>query len=400
MALIAKPLRGLFFGLFGAFTLFGTSMTIVGAALPKILGDFHWSYAAAGAVIAASAAAYFLGSLFAGKVLKSIGPKATVVSGLAACVFGLAFFALSPSFPANLLLNVLIGAGQGFIEPAINWSALRMDQDGSGRAMNLMHGAFSIGAVAGPLVLGLIMATGLSWTLLFRAIAFLFAMIGIALASMPFIRLGSVDPGSEARTSGKRTVRGPAFYLGFACLLLYVGVEIGISNWIAEYFVRIFSAGPAFASLTVSLFWIGVLAGRFGVPALYRGQRQEIILVACSLLLVAATVTLCALGFAAAGGPLWLPALFTFLAGLGCSIIYPTVISLVGVACKRAQAEAVSFAVSGGGGGLFAFPFLMSWISQVYGIKIGFASYAIIAALTALFCAVLAKVFAKERKAA
>jgi fucose permease len=398
MALVAKPLRGLFLGLFSAFTLFGTSMTIVGAALPKILGDFHWSYAAAGAVIAASAAAYFLGCLLAGKILKAIGAKATVLAGLAACVFGLAFFASSPSFLVNLLLNVLVGAGQGCIEPAINWSALRMDASGSGRAMNLMHGAFSIGAVAGPLVLGLIMATGLRWTLLFRAIAFLFAMIGIALAAMPFDRLGAMDSGSEIRIKGKRTIREPVFYLGFACLLLYVGAEIGISNWIAEYFVRIFSAGPAFASLTVSLFWIGVLAGRFGVPSLYRGQRQEIILVAFSLLLVAATVALCAIGFTAAGSPLWVPATFTFLAGLGCSIIYPTIISIVGVTCEKAQAEAISFAVAGGGSGLFAFPFLMSWISQGYGIKIGFASYAIIAALTAFSCSILAKVFAKGRK--
>ena len=35
MALIARPLRGLFLGLFATFTLFGTSMTIVGAALPE-----------------------------------------------------------------------------------------------------------------------------------------------------------------------------------------------------------------------------------------------------------------------------------------------------------------------------------------------------------------------------
>ncbi len=400
MALISRPMRGLFFSLFGAFTLFGTSMTIVGASLPKILGDFKWSYAAAGAVIAAGAGAYFIGSLFAGKLLKYIGAKGTTVAGLATCVIGLAFFASSPSFLVNFLLNILIGVGQGFIEPAVNWSALRMDEDGSGRAMNLMHGAFSVGAVAGPLVLGVMMAMGLSWTILFRAIAVLFAILAVALMAMPFSRLGSVDAGMEVRTAGKKVIRGSAFYLGFVCLLLYVGAEIGISNWIAEYFVRIFSAGPAFASLTVSLFWIGVVAGRFGVPALYHGNRQEIVLIAGSLLLVASMVTLCAMGFAATGSPLWAPATCTFLAGLGCSIIYPTVISLVGISCKKAQAEAISFTVAGGGAGLFAFPFLMSWISQGYGLKIGFASYALIAVLTAMACTVLARVFAKERTTA
>ena len=133
----------------------------------------------------------------------------------------------------------------------------------------------------------------------------------------------------------------------------------------------------------------------------YRGRRQEVVLGASALLLVAATIALCAIGFVSHGGSasLWPPAGLTFLSGLGCSIIYPTVISLVGISCKDAQAEAISFSVAGGGVGLFAFPFLMSWISQAYGIKIGFASYAIIAALTAGACLWLAKAFAKARKA-
>jgi fucose permease len=275
-----------------------------------------------------------------------------------------------------------------------------MDQKSTSRPMNLMHGAFAIGAVAGPILLGLIMATGLSWTLLFRAISILFAVLGVVLAAMPFAKLGSVVQERAAGSAKTRPGKSPAYWLGFICLLLYVGAELGISNWIAEYFVRIFAAGPAFASLTVSLFWVGLLAGRFGVPALYRGSRQEAVLVAGSILLVASTIGLCALGFlAASGGRLWAPAALTFLAGLGCSIIYPTVISLVGISCKDAQAEAISFAVAGGGLGLFAFPFMMSWISQACGIKIGFASYAIIAALTAAACMALAKVFARSKAA-
>jgi fucose permease len=404
MGLIERPLAGLYLALFGAFALFGISMTIVGAALPRILGDFGWSYGAAGAVIAAGAAAYTVASLLSGKALGRLGPKASILLGLGACVLGLSLFARSPSFLANLLLNALVGAGQGLIEPTVNWSTMRMDKEGSGRAMNLMHGAFAIGAVAGPLILGLIMATGLAWTILFRIIAALFALLALALAAMPFSRLGSAGGGARNEAGGDgagrgRGPRGAAFYLGFACLLLYVGAEMGISNWIAEYFVRIFGAGPAFASLTVSFFWVGLLAGRFGVPALYRGKRQDLVLAASSLLLVAATAVLCALGFAASGSmPLALPAAFTFLAGLGCSIVYPTVVSLVGLSYESSQAEAISFAVSGGGVGLFAFPFLMSWIAQAFGIKLGFASYALVALLTAAACIALARAFRAHRR--
>jgi len=395
MGLIAKPHRGLFTGLFGVFAVYGTSMTIVGAALPKILDDFGWSYASAGAVIAASAAGYAIVSFLSGAILKRIGVKATLLAGIASCAAGLALFAATPSFALNFVLNALIGAGQGLLDPTVNWSVVRMDEEATGRPMNLMHGAFAAGAVAGPVVLGALISSGLGWTLLFRLSAAVFALLGLALAAMPFGRLGAVQ-GTEAEAGrGPSTSRAPAFWLGFVCLLLYVGAEMGITNWIAEYLVRIFAAAPATASLAVSLFWVGLLAGRFGVPALYRGKRQEAVLVASSLLLVASVLALSVLGLATPqGGPpsaLWPPLALTFLAGLGCSIVYPTVVSLVGIACKGYQAEAVSFAVAGGGVGLFAFPFLMSAISQAFGIRIGFASYAVIAALTASGCAFLAK---------
>jgi fucose permease len=403
MSLIARPHRGLYIGLFGVFVILGTSMTIIGAALPKILEDFGWSYTSAGAVIAASAAAYALSSVLSGRILGLIGPKVTIVIGLALSAVGLAFFAATPSFALNFLLNALVGTGQGLIEPTVNWSTLRMDEKSTGRPVNLMHGAFAVGAVAGPIALGAIMASDLPWTIFFRAIAALFAILGLALAFMPFIRLGAVPRRSGKDAAGPRT-RSLAFWLGFVCLFLYVGAELGISNWIAEYFVRIFAADPATASLVVSLFWVGLLAGRFGVPALYRGGRQDVALVSSSLLLVASTVVLCAIGFAtaaaakASAATLWAPAAFTFLAGLGCSIIYPTAISLVGITCRDCQAEAVSFATGGGGVGLFAFPFLMSWVSQAWGIRMGFASYAVVSVLTAVACAALAKAFASARR--
>jgi fucose permease len=407
MHLVARAYMRPFAGLFSAFALFGTSMTIVGAALPTMLADFGWSYAAAGGVIAAGAAAYTLSSLASGLAIRRIGPKAASMIGLAACSAGLALFASTPALPPNFLLYALIGAGQGFIEPSVNLSVLRMDEEGSGRAMNVMHGAFSIGAVAGPVILGAIIAAGLGWTLLFRALSALIAAVAAFIAAVGFPEAGPA-PGAEAAERRPALSRDPAYWLGFACLFAYVGVELGISNWIAEYFARVFGAPAAAASLMVSLFWLGLLAGRFGWPAAYRGSRQDIALVGFSLVLAASALALGLLGLAspaapdarALGAPAAIAAIaLTFLAGLGCSIVYPTVVALVGLSCPEDQARAVSFAVAGGGVGLFAFPFVMSWVAQGLGLRAGFASYAAVAALTACACAFLARTFAARRRA-
>ena len=50
MTLIEPRFRGLFLSVFALFTLFGTSMTIIGATLPKIQANFHWSYLTPGIV--------------------------------------------------------------------------------------------------------------------------------------------------------------------------------------------------------------------------------------------------------------------------------------------------------------------------------------------------------------
>ncbi|MCA1950446.1 MAG: MFS transporter [Treponema sp.] len=375
MALVESRFRRLYAVLFSIFVLFGISMTIIGATLPKILTDFGWSYTSAGAVIAAGAVSYFAATYGAGFLISAIGAKPTMLIGLVLEVLGLLFFAKSPSVLINLLLNTGIGVGQGFLELTVNWSTLRMEKSSHGRAMNLMHGAFAAGAFIGPFVIGILMQQHLSWTLVYRLIAVLFAGIFVLITSLSFSSLGK-DPGHNT-TSGRRDLlKHPAYWLGFFTLLLYVGVELGISNWIAEYFVVTYKASPASGSFMVSLFWVGLLAGRFGVPLLYRGNRQGFVLVFMSLLMSLSVILLSALGFAAPNGlTLHLARGLAFLAGLGCSIIYPMVVTRIGAAFPDTQSEAVAFSTMGGGVGAFAFPFLMAALSSAFGIRLGFASY-------------------------
>ena len=66
-----------------------------------------------------------------------------------------------------------------------------------------------------------------------------------------------------------------------------------------------------------------------------------------------------------------------FVAGLGSSIFYPVVITLLGHCFPRAQSQAIGFAATGGGIGAFLFPFAMSALAQGWGLKLGFATYAI-----------------------
>jgi fucose permease len=379
MNLIEPRFRALFLSLFALFTLFGTSMTIIGATLPKILVNFHWNYLAAGIVLGAGAVAYFLSTFVAGYLVKHWAAKPTILLGLALVVAGLTFFAATPDPFANTLLSALIGLGQGGVEVGVNWSTLRIDTRNTGRPMNLMHGAFAVGAILGPLAVSLLMQSGLDWTAVYRGMAVIFVLLAVQMA---FATLPPVEQkATEHDETPERLSANPAYWLSFFALLLYVGVELGISNWVAEYFVAVFAYSPDASAMLVSLFWMGLLAGRFGVPLLYKGSHPDALLVGLSALATVSIALLMLLGYAThnaitndIGKGL------VFLAGLGCSIYYPTVMTLLGKCFPHAQSQAIGFAATGGGIGSFIFPFLMSSVAQNWGIRAGFATYGVFAA--------------------
>jgi fucose permease len=377
--LIEPRFRGLFLSVFALFTLFGTSMTVIGATLPKILANFHWDYLTAGIVLGAGAVAYFVSTFVAGYLVKHWGSKPTILLALTLIVAGLAFFATTPNPLANTLLSALIGLGQGGVEVGLNSTILRMDERNTGRPMNILHGAFAVGAIVGPLAVSLLMQSGLDWAVVYRGMAVIFVLLAVLMA---FAGLPSVQQNAaEHDETRERLSANPAYWLSFFALFLYLGVELGVSNWVAEYFVVVFAYAPDASAMLVSLFWMGVLVGRFGVPLLYKRSRPEAALVGLSALATASIALLMLLGY--------LPAYaitadvgrgLLFLAGLGCSIYYPTVMTLVGECFPLAQSQVVGFAATGGGIGSFVFPFLMSSIAQNWGIRAGFATYGVFAA--------------------
>ena len=379
-AVVEPQFRGLFLALFGVFVLYGTSMTIIGATLPRILADFHWDYVTAGAVIAAGAIAYFLSAFGSGYLIQAIGPKSTVLLGVVLDLIGLALFGPWSDPLVNLVLNFLIGVGQGCIEVTINSAVVRLDTSKSGSPMTFMQGAFALGAILGPVALAVLLQAGGSWTLVYQGMAAVFVLLFVALVFLKFDlppELTASDAGNGSPPQKARLASHPAYWMAFLVLFLYVGVELGVSNWISEYFIQSFKFDPSASSTLVSVFWVGILVGRFGVPLVAPRAHPDRLLVVFTAVAAGFIGVLSVLGSFA--GPSWIAVVgvaAVFGAGLGCSIIYGMVLTLVGATFPLAQSQAIGFAATGGGIGAFLFPFVMSVLSQAWGIQWGFAAYA------------------------
>ena len=370
MAHTQPRFRALYSAMLGCFVLFGVTLTMIGATLPKIIHGFRWSYTATGLVLSSGSLAYFVTTFISGILVQRLGPKRVLVAGLAIQGLGLAFFAACPFVLLNLLLCVLMGVGHGGIEVVVNFSVVRMERPGQSRLMSLTHAAFSVGAILGPFLLAGLLEVGAGWQVVYRLMA------GVSFGAAGAVGLLSFAgvAGGPQRTSEEDPrvldlLRRPLLILLFLTLLLYVGSELGVSHWLAEYYERVLHSSAFRAQLMPSVLWAGVLLGRVAVSFGYRGSRQAEVLVVLACLCTVSLAVAIVIGDAVGAG------VGFFVTGLGYSAVYPLVMVLVGRHFQRGQSVAIGFASTGGGVGCFAMPFVMAAISDHFGLRAGFLFY-------------------------
>ena len=393
---VPSRFRSLYLGLLAVTALFGADLTVVGAVLPEMIRSFGWSYTEAAAVLAAISIGYFASTFACGFVVPRLGPRATVVTGLVLMAGALAVFGATPLVLVNVLLHGLIGIGLGAVEVVLNYGAIRIERDGRSQLMNLLHAAFSVGAVAGPLLAARLLDSGIAWQIAFRALAVAAAGMVAWLALLPFGRLEEglggghrANPDSAARLSLDRGL----VVICVALLFLYVGAEAGVSSWLGEYFVGFLGTTPAHGALMVMLFWGGVLGGRLLLAFCYHGTR------AAEAILLLAAIALAGLAGAVTVTDRTVAAVGFVAAGFGFSSIYPLVMSLVGrFFALRHQSMVIGFATTGGGIGSFLFPFAMALVAEQIGIRRGYLLYVAVSALLVLLA--IAAVFKTRRSAA
>jgi fucose permease len=365
MQSLDRGTRRLYVFFLAGFAVFGILFTIIGAALPQIIRTFHWSYALTGVVLAANAVGYFLSTFFCGFLVQKFPPRRVLVSGLLLIAVSLLFFMRWPSPWLNLVLNLMIGLGQGAIEVVTNLEVIHMERKGQSRLMNLLHAAFSVGAIVGPAAVGILMGAGLRGTIVFTAAAGPVLLMALLFGTARFPGIAQED--EHGQKHGLRLLRSPILLLMTLFLLLYVGAELGVSTWVSEYFVKVHSTTTSTGAYSVSLFWMGLFVGRLGVSVLYRGTRQEYLVLGLSLLAAASLGLVLLVSSTAA------VAVGVFLTGLGLSALYPLAMNLVGRYFR--SGVAVGTVANGGGVGSFTFPFLMAVVSESIGLRGGFWFY-------------------------
>jgi MFS transporter, FHS family, L-fucose permease len=261
--------------------------------IPRFKSAFELNYLQASLVQLAffgaystGAFVYFLTSAFTGDPIARMGYKNGVVLGLLISAAGSALFwpaAGIHSYPLFLLALFVVGIGFAILQIAANpyVTILGPERTASSR-LNLAQGFNSIGTTTGPLIAGYLIfkyfaRTGAHGAESVKMPYLWFCLVFLALAVVFwFVHLPHIGEGKIERGVGALSY--PHVVLGMIAIFMYVGGEVSVGSYIISFLNQPSVAGlPELeASKYVSLYWGGMLIGRFmGAVELSDMQRRN-----------------------------------------------------------------------------------------------------------------------------
>jgi fucose permease len=366
-----------------AFVLIGWSGLLVPSLIRSVKGAYDQSDAGIGIFYFLYAVAYATGSFGGGLATERFGRRLVLGAAVGVHAAGLIALGLGPSWWVFLLAGLPGGLGAGAIDGGVNGLFLDRFRSGRGRALNLLHLFFSLGALSAPLAVGVLVEGGVGWQAILVATGVVAIPVAVlfAIVVMPggrrrtddapesgFDATAPTDPGATADT-GPSTSRGRGLRRGLAAPLILLGVaiafyvasEVGVSSWL----VRFLEPAPLTTATTaLSLYWAGLAVGRL-VSSQVADRFDHL-----------RFATVCAAGIAIAlVGAIFVPslpisiALFA-VAGFASGPVFPMIIAIGGERYPDRSAAVGGFLTGAAVTGSITYPPIMGFLSVSVGLTV------------------------------
>lgn len=304
-----------------AFISLGLPDSLLGPAWPTMYLDLKVPIHFAGIISMVVAGGTVISSLLSARIIKRFGVAAVTTFSVLMTAAALLGFSYAHHFMYLCLLSIPLGLGAGCVDAALNnYVAVHYQA----KHMNWLHCFWGVGAAAGPIIMAKHLASGGSWTAGYYTVGWIqLGLVLILLLSWPLwaksVKTSEAGDGAEAGNSIRSVFPIPGLKQALAIFFCYCTIEATFGLWGASYLV--FSRGFKVddAAKLVSLYYLGITAGRFisgflteklsNRQLVYAGQG--LIAIGLLILLLPANGTL-------------LPGFF--LVGLGCAPIFPSLL--------------------------------------------------------------------------
>ncbi len=306
-----------------SFISLGLPDSLLGSALPQMQESLGVSLSLGGVISFLITASTILSSLMSHRVIQRFGTGGVTMCSVAMTALALLGFSLSDSFLALCLWAIPYGLGAGSIDAALNnFVALHC----KAKHMSWLHCFWGIGATGGPYIMGLCLSRGMGWQAGYRTISFLqMALTLILLLSLPLwkkqeLPLSGGETVRPQTPQWRKLLKRPGVKAALTAFFFYSALELTTGLWGSSYMVAVRGISPETAAKWISLFYLGITAGRFfsgfltlrfSDDAMVRLGEGTAIVGIILLLLPLHNLFLC---------------VGLILTGLGCAPIYPSLL--------------------------------------------------------------------------
>ncbi len=295
---------------------------------------------------------------FYSKIIRSMGERQSTI--LALLVFLVMIILAGQAESFYQLMAVLYGVGLsiGLTDVAMNAAASEVERQRSRVIMSVCHGFFSIGGMFGALLGSLFISLGQN-ILIQSIIVSLTLLLLTAFHAKYLLSSEKVEASTGFQWPKKEVV-----LLAFIGLCIMMG-EGGIVDWSTIYLKETLSVSAEFAGLGFAGFSLFMALGRFsGDYWAVRFGRRKLIVLGTTVGLVGLSLTFL---------PFSLSAILGFsIAGLGYSVIVPTLFSSAARVEGLSAAQGIASVASAGYIGLLVGPVVIGFVAEQYGLANGF----------------------------
>lgn len=349
----------------GAFVVLGLAATLLGPAIPLLRDLTGSSEAQISILFVVSAPGYIIGSTLAGRLYDRGGGHRVLAGGLVLMACGAVLLPFVITSLVGLAVSfAVIGLGMSVVDVGCNTLLVWSRTGDVGSIMNALHLCFGIGALIGPLSVGLSQWWLGNLTLACIVLAVPAVLVAVMASRMPSPAPRRAGERVAARVEGGRSMshRGAMALVG-VFFAIYVGMELGFAGWISTYAEDTGLGDAPIPALAAGAFWAGFTLCRVvSVPVARRVPALHILTATCVASVLAAG------SLVVAGDVPTVVWIGTFLFGAAVAPQYPMMVALAEERIGLSGGATAVIVASSSMGGL-ALPWIIGQLLDSRGVE-------------------------------
>lgn len=247
---------------------FALSGTMLGMLLPKLIDNYSLKLSQAGLITTFSGLGGFAALLFGGIIADKVNKTRLITFTF--ILFGILLCSLwmAPPFIVLLLIFLFIGMSSSMLNMVISAHIADLYPENRGRYLNLLHTFFGVGSFIGPLYPTVLYSLNRNWNSSYGYLG-IFCLVLMALfiftsGKVKTVKLNKADNNDKTGQEKKYLVllKNRNFILLCIIGFIFMGHQSTFNAWLPTYMSEALNYTETFIGITMTLYWVGMVAGR------------------------------------------------------------------------------------------------------------------------------------------